>query len=73
LLDILPVLDRLDDGSIRAGSANILLFERLDECRFAIPRWRLREVLRRGQVVQVEFLFDAERRQKLILLFSTRR
>ena len=47
LLDIFPILNRLDDAGIRARPADAELLEHLDQARLGKPRRRLREMLAR--------------------------
>jgi len=56
LLDVEPVLDRLDDRRVRARTPDILLLERLDQRGLGVPGRRLGEVLGRLQRVKVERL-----------------
>jgi hypothetical protein len=55
LLYVVAILDCINDGRVGGGAANSLLFKGLDEARFVVARWWLRELLQR-----VEF-FEAQR------------
>ena len=61
LYHISPVLDSGQDGRIRRGAANALLFQRLDQRGLGIARRGLGEVLLGPQLQQVEQLAFIER------------
>ena len=52
--DVIASLDYADGGRIGAGSADSLLFQLLDERRFGVSRWRLREVLFGKKLPQIK-------------------
>ena len=52
LVHVLARLDHADDRRVGARAADAVLFERLDERRFAVARRRLRELLLRLQLAQ---------------------
>ena len=73
LFDVEPILDRLDDRGIGARSADVLLLQGLDQSRLAVSGRRLGEMLGGVERVQIERLPHGERRQQLVLDFSSRR
>ena len=61
--DVAPVLDRRDRGRVGGRPTDPVLLERLDQRRFREARWRLGEVLGRGDVDDRGRVTFAERRQ----------
>ena len=69
---VLAVLDDGKDGGVGGRAADALLFQRLDERRFVIAGRRLREVLLRGELAELERLTRLDRGKRMLQLFVLR-
>ena len=72
LLDVEPVLDRLDDRRVGAGPADVLLLQGLDQGGLAVPGRRLGEVLGRRPARAGRAPGRLQGGQELVVLLAAR-
>src|SRR5579863_8692845 len=68
LLNVATILDGADNGHLGTGSPNTLLFQFFNQTGLGITRRRLRKMLGRLQIMQIQQLVSRKRGQRFLII-----